>query len=289
MCDQLAGSVLSASLGQLVEALALGALPLGGSGVHRQHEVLAGQIAGFLNGGQNGLDGLLIAGQVGRKAALIADGGSQTLGFQDGSQSMEDLSAPAQALFKGGSTHGHDHELLSIHGVGGMRAAVQNVHHGDGQAVAVHAAQEAVQGHVQRGGGSAAGCNGNSQDGVCAQVGFILGAVGFQHGGVHRVDVGSVQAHHGVRNDGIDVLHSLGHALAQVTALVAVAELQRLKLAGGSTGRGAAACNSAVGQSDLSLNGGVSAGVQDLAADDGFNFQIVHKSCPPEYVLSIIG
>ena len=274
--DQLAGGELGAGLGQLVEALALGALPLGGSSVHGQHEVLAGHIAGLLNGGQNGLDGLLIAGQVGGKAALIAHRGGQTLGLQDGSQGMEHLGTPAQGLLEGGGAHRHDHELLGVHGVGGVGTAVQDVHHGHGQAVAVHAAQEAVQGHVQRSGSGAAGGNGHGQNGVCAQVGLVLGAVGLDHSGVDGVDVGSIHAHHSVGNHGVDVLHGLGHALAQVAALVAVAQLQRLKLAGGCAGRSAAAGHSAVGQRDLGFYGGVAAGVQDLAAYNGFNFQIVH-------------
>ena len=184
---------------------------------------------------------------------------------------MEDLGAPAQALFEGGSPHGHDHKLLRIHSVGGVCAAVQDVHHGDGQAVAVHAAQKTIQRHLQRGGGGPAGGDGHGQNGVCAQIGFIFGAVGFEHGGVHRVDVGSIQPHHRVGDDGVDVLHGLGHALAQIAAFVAVPQLQRLKLAGGCAGRGAAPGNGAVGQRDLGLHGGVAAGVQDLTAKDGFD------------------
>lgn len=49
----------------------------------------------------------------------------------------------------------------------------------------------------------------------------------------------------------------------------------------GSAGGGTAAGNRAVGQSDLGLNGGIAAGVQDLAADHRFNFQIVHHSNLP--------
>ena len=281
MCDQLTGSVLGAGLGQLIETLALGAFPLGGSGIHGQHEVLAGLITGLFDGGQNGLDGLLVAGQVGGKAALVAHGGGQAPGLQDGSQSVEHLGAPAQGFLEAGCTHGHDHKLLRVHGVGSVCAAVQDVHHGHRQAVAVHAAQKTVQGHLQRSGGSAAGGNGDRQNGVCAQIGFVLGAVGPEHGGINGIDVGGIHAHHRVSDDGVDVLHSLGHALAQIAALVAVAQLQSLELAGGSAGGGTAAGNRAVGQSDLGLNGGISAGVQDLAADHRFNFQIVHHSNLP--------
>ena len=189
---------------------------------------------------------------------------------------MEHLSAPAQSFLEGRRADRHDHELLRVHGVGGVCTAVQNVHHRDGQTVAVDTAEEAVQGHVQRSGSSAACSDGNGQNGVCTQIGLVLRAVRLEHGGIDGVDVGSVQAHHGVSNDGVDVLDSLGHALAQIAALVAVAQLERLELAGGSAGGSTAACDRAVCQRDLSFNGGVAAGIQDLTADNRFNFQIVH-------------
>ena len=174
---------------------------------------------------------------------------------------MEHLGAPAQRFLKGGGAHRHDHELLRVHGVGGVCTAVQDVHHRHRQAIAVYTAQKTVQRHFQRSGCCAAGCNGHCQNGVCAQIGLILGAVCLDHGGVHGVNVGSIHAHHCVRNDRVDVFHRLGHALAQIAALVAVPQFQRLKLAGGCTGRGASACHSAVRQRDLGLYGGVSAGV----------------------------
>ena len=282
--DQLGRGELGARLGQLVKALALGALPLGSGGVHCQHKVPARQIARLFDGSQNGLDGLLIAGKVGCKAALIAHGGSQTLGLQDGSQRMEHLGAPAQRFLKRGCAHRHDHKLLCIHSIRCVCAAVQNVHHGHRQAVGIYAAQKTVQRHFQRSGCCAAGCNGHRQNGVCAQIGFILGAVYLEHGSIHGVNVGSIHAHHCVRNDRVDVFHRLGHALAQIAALVAVPQFQRLKLAGGCTGRGAAARHGAVRQRDLGFYGGVAAGVQNLAANNSFNFQIIHL----ETLLNII-
>ena len=56
----------------------------------------------------------------------------------------------AQAFFEALGADGHDHEFLHVHSVGCMSAAVEDVHHGDGQLVAVNAAQEAVQRNVQR-------------------------------------------------------------------------------------------------------------------------------------------
>ena len=104
----------------------------------------------------------------------------------------------------------------------------------------------------------------------------LVGGVGFL--------VARIHAHNSISNDGVDVLNSLGHALAQIAALVAVPQLQSFKLTSGCAGRCAAACHSAVGQSDLRFHGGVAAGVQDLAAYNRFNFQIVHL----ENLLNII-
>ena len=63
---------------------------------------------------------------------------------------------------------------------------------------------------------------------------------------------------------GVHVLHGGESALAQVTALVAVAQLAGLMDAGGSTGGNGRAADGAVVQSDLHLHGGVAAGIQDL-------------------------
>ena len=264
-----------AALGQLILAL-FAALPLAGGSIHGQHKIPAGQVAGLLDSLKDILNGLLVAGKVGCKAALVTDGGGQTLGFQQRLQGVEHLGAPAQALLEAGRTGGHDHELLHVHGVGRMRAAVQDVHHGHGQLVAGHAAQEAVQGHIQRDGRRAGRRDGNRQNGVCTEVGLILGAVGLQHSGVHGVDVGGIHAGENLVDGGVDVLNCLADALAAEAALVAVAQLQSLKFTGGRTAGGSTAANRAVGQPYLCLDGGVAAGVDDLAANDLLNFQIAH-------------
>ena len=274
--DQLLACKDLAALGQPVLAL-LAALPLAGGRVHRQHKVLAGDIPSLLDGLQNILDSLLVAGKVGRKTALIADRGSQPLALEQRLQRVEHLGAPAQALLEAGRTGGHDHKLLHVHGVGRVRAAVQNVHHRHRQLVAGHTAQKAVQWNIQRECRGAGRRNGDRQNGVCAKVGLVLGAVRLQHGGVHRVDVGDIQPDQRLVDGGVDVLHSLADALAAKAALVAVAQLQRLKLAGGSAAGGRAAADGAVRQPDLGFDSGVAAGVDNLAADDLLNFQIAHR------------
>src|SRR5699024_6307395 len=109
------------------------------------------------------------------------------------------------------------------------------------------------------------------------QTGLVLGAVRGDHGAVHGVDVGGVHAGQRLVDDGIDVLHSLGHALAAVAGSVAVPQLQGLEFASGSAAGGRAPGNGAVGQADFRLYGGIAAGVNDLAPDDLFDLKIAHK------------
>ena len=130
--------------------------------------------------------------------------------------------------------------------------------------------------YIQRDGRRAGRRDGNRQIGVCTEVGLILGAVGLQHSGVHGVDVGGIHADENLVDGGVDVLNSLADALAAEAALVAVAQLQSLKFTGGRTAGGSTAANRAVGQPYLCLDGGVAAGVDDLAANDLLNFQIAH-------------
>ena len=48
-------------------------------------------------------------------------------------QGMEHLGAVAHRLADGAGTHAADHELLQVHAVVGMGAAVEDVHHGHRQ------------------------------------------------------------------------------------------------------------------------------------------------------------
>jgi hypothetical protein len=77
-----------------------------------------------------------------------------------------------------------------------------------------------------------------------------------------------VQAQHGLGDFGVDVLHGLEHALAQVAALVAVAQLDGLAAAGGGARRHGGAAHGAGFQQHVAFDGGVAAAVEDLAADD---------------------
>src|SRR5262249_49479807 len=62
-----------------------------------------------------------------------------------------------------------------------------------------------------------------------------------------------------------DVAHGLLHALAAIALAIAVAQLHRLALAGRGAGRHGRAAPRAGFELDLDLDGGIAAGVEDLA------------------------
>ena len=84
-----------------------------------------------------------------------------------------DLRAPAQRLGEGGRADRRDHELLDVDVVVGVRAAVEDVHHRDGQHVRVRAAEVAEQRQVGRVGGGPGDRERDAEDGVGAEPGLV--------------------------------------------------------------------------------------------------------------------
>ena len=166
--------------------------------------------------------------------------------------------------------------MMNIHGVGCMSAAVQNVHHRHRQPGCVDTAQEPIEGNAQ--GQSSCPCagNGNSQNGIGAQIGLVLGAVCCDHSAVNGIDIGGIHALQGSIDGGVDVVDSLQNTLAAKAGLVAVPQLQGFKLAGGSAAGCHASAHGAVSQPDLGLYRGIAPGIDDLPAGNLFNNQIVH-------------
>ena len=83
--------------------------------------------------------------EVGREAALVADRGAEPAVVQRPLQRVEDLGAHPQRLGEASAPTGHDHELLEVDLVVGVRAAVQDVHHRHRQHVRRLAAQVAPE------------------------------------------------------------------------------------------------------------------------------------------------
>ena len=206
---------------------------------------------------------VLVAGQVGREAALVAHGGRQTAALQHLLEGVEHLHAHAQAVGVAGRSDRHDHELLQVHVVVGVLAAVQDVHHGDGQHVGVEAAQVAVErqaqglgrrlGHRQRG----------AQDGVGAQPALVRGAVGLDEQPVDLALVEGVHAHQRVGDLIVDVLHRLQDAFA-AEGLATVAQFDGLEAPRRRSRRYCRPAHGSTRELHLDLDSRVAAGIQDL-------------------------
>ena len=259
-----------APLGQMIASVLL-AEPVGDRAVDGQHEVLAGLVTRLLDGGDQGLQGVFVAVQVGGVAALVAHagGGDHLL------EGVEHLGAHPQGFLPALGAHGHDHEFLDVHvGAGGVGAAVEDVHHGHGQGLGIGAADIAVQRHAKGVGRGLGAGQGDAQQGVGAQAGLVGGAVQLLEQAVDGHLVHGVQADEGFRDLAVDGGYGVFHALAQIAALVAVPQLAGLVNAGGSAGGHGGPAHSAVVQPDLRLHGGVAPAVQDLPADDVDDLQI---------------
>ncbi len=260
-CLALAGQVV---LAVLVE--------LAGSAIQRQGHVGAQLIAGLLDRFGDGAEGVFVGRQVRCETAFVAHGSAQATGLEHRLEVMEDFGAHAQRIGKGLGADRLDHEFLDVDVVVGMLAAVDDVHHRHRHGVLARRAVEVGDVRVERqvlvlssglGGGE-----GHGEDGVGAQLGLVLGAVQLDHRAVQRLLVGRVLAQQQIANRAVDVADRLQHALAHVTALVAIAQLQRLARTGGRTGRRTGAADDAVIEDNVRFHGGVATGVENFTPFD---------------------
>ena len=106
---------------------------------------------------------------------------------------MEDFDAPAQRFGKRRCADGHHHELLEVHIVVGVGAAVEDVHHGDREQVRGGSSQIAVEGQAVFGRGGAGGGHGDRENRVGAQSPFIWRAVEFDHLLIDGALVGGIE------------------------------------------------------------------------------------------------
>ena len=118
---------------------------LGRGRIERQHDVLAGLVAGLLDRLHDEGQRLVGRGEVGREAALVADVGVVAGVVELAAQRVEDLGAHAQRLGEAIGLHRHDHEFLDVDRIVGMRAAVDDVHHRHRQQRGLAAADIAVE------------------------------------------------------------------------------------------------------------------------------------------------
>ncbi len=173
-----------------------------------------------------------------------------------------------ERLGVGVETYGHDHELLEVHVVGGVGAAVQDVGARDGKGVSPDPAEVTIQ---RERGGLRRGLRRrqrDAEDRVGPQASLVLCAVGFDHGKVEGPLVGGVQPDDHLCQLGVHVLGGVRHALAAVAVPFPVPQFDRLVLAGRGPRGDRGPADEPAHRGQLHLDRRISPGVQDLTPVD---------------------
>ena len=233
-------------------------------------EILAGPIAGALDGPEHHLDGLLVGVEVGREAAFVADPRDVARLREDVSERVEHLRPEAQCLGKGRSPRGHDHELLEVHLVIGVGAAVEHVHHRQRKQRLPAVRQPEVQGRLLRRRRGTGGSHRQTEQRVRAQTRLGLAPVELDHGAIERGLLGETAELDALDRAGQLARHVRDrrlHALAAVAG-TAVAELHGLAAAGRRARRNGRPSGFPGVEDHVHLDGGIASRIEDLAGLD---------------------
>ena len=131
----------------------------------------------------------------------------------------------------------YNHELLKVDSVGGVRTAVQDVHHRDGKRARHGAAQIPEQGHVMICRSRARNGERHRQDRIGAQLSLVRSSVEIDERSIYSHLVGSEQSGERGCNPHDHALHRLFDSLPGVSVRITVAELERFMFACGRAAR----------------------------------------------------
>ena len=244
-------------------------------GVHGNAYLRTGLVTGRLDGGEHGFDGFFIALDIRGESAFVAHIGAVSFFLQHRFQGVEDLHSPAQPFAETAGTHGHHHEFLEVDLVVGMRAPVEDIHHGNGKHFGIGAADITVKGQRRFFGGGLGHGHTYGQDGIGAQFALVGRAVQLYHHFIDARLVGHIITQQGGCDIVVYMCNGFEYAPAQVFFLVAVAELNGLMHTGAGAARNGGTAQRAFVGYNVHFHSGISSGVQDLP---GKNFSdVTHK------------
>ena len=141
-------------------------------------------------------------------------------------EAVEYFSTHAETFTEGSSTYRANHEFLECDRSIGVRATIDDVHHGDREYEGIRTADVAIEGDVEVLGSSLSYSEGYPEDSVCTELALGLGTIEGDH---LQVDLTLVEHAHTIelRSDHVvDVLYSLEDTLTEVASLVSVTELK---------------------------------------------------------------
>ncbi len=250
------------------EAVLAVLVELAGGAVERQRDVGARRVAGTVDRLDEQLQRGLVARQVRREAAFVADRRRHPALVDHLLQRVEDLGTVAQRLAEARRADRHQHELLHVDRVVGVGAAVDDVHQRHRQLHLAGATQVTVQRQRRLVGAGLGDRAGDGEDRVGAEPSLVVGAVQLDQRVVDEALLAGVQAEDRFADLRVDVLDGAHDALAVIARGVAVAQLHGFLRArrGARWHRGAA--GDARLEYDVGFDGGVAARIEDLAGDD---------------------
>ncbi len=242
-------------------------MELAGRAIERDGDLRACGVARRVDRLQNQLDRRFVTRDAGGKATLVADGCAHAVRVDQLLQCMKHFGAVADCVGKTRSADRHDHELLQVEAVVGMRAAVDDVHHRHRHRHRTAAAEVAVQRQTGLLGGRFRHRHRHRKQRIGAEPRLVLGAVEFDQRAVEEGLLVRLETHHRLGDLGVDVLDRLQHTLAEVASPVAVTQLNRLARSGRGARRHRGAAHDAGLEQHVAFDGRVAARIEDLAAD----------------------
>ena len=183
-------------------------------------------------------------------------------------EGVENFRARAKAFGKRLGADRHHHDFLEIDWIVRMHTTVDDVHHRHRKDPCRGSADVAIERHAERFSRGLGNGERHTENGVGAKPAFVRGAVEIDHGLVDLNLLLGLHAADGVENLTVDRLDSLLHALAEIPALVAIAQFDSFMCARGSARGNGGAAQRTVFQHHIDLNGRIAAAVQNFAADD---------------------
>ena len=157
-----------------------------GGDVHGDADIFAELVVSFIDGILDAFEWLVVAITNARSiATLVANSGGVVALFQDILQGMKNLGAHTNSIGDVASAGRDNHVFLEVGRPGGMLAAVHDIHHGhrDGHFIsgAGKLSDVLIKWHLAGASVGLGGGEGNGENSIGAEAGFILGTIKIAH------------------------------------------------------------------------------------------------------------
>ncbi|MNG97416.1 hypothetical protein D3C79_565290 [compost metagenome] len=212
---------------------------LGSCTVHRQGHVFTQLVTCRFYRFSDNSQRFGVGTQVWRVAAFVAYSGVQAFGLQHFSQVMEHFRTDANGFFQGLRANRLNHEFLNVDVVVSVLAAVDDVHHRQWHREfawgAVQFSDVLIQRHAFGSSSRFGSSQGNRQNGVCTELGFVFSAVQVDHDLVDVSLVFGIFTQYCLSNRAVYCSNGFQYAFTQETRLVTVTQFQCFTGTGRST------------------------------------------------------